>query len=615
MHYLLTILAMLATGAGGTSTDGMQDTSRMNILFINIEDCNAGVWGCYGNPICKTPNIDRFASTAVRFDSAYCQAICCNPSRTSFLTGLRPLSTRVLLNSHVMNEHLPADMLTLPEMLKSRGFYTAVVGKLFHNLDYAERQLATFDRLEMSGKPKGWNGPGPILRFRALPPERSRKEPPPFSLKSKEFREWMAIAEARAMSGHPPDSPLDPQSKTIHDWAARQSDRYGDSGLTREQERDYQMAQVAVALLKEFAKSGKQFFLAVAQQRLHTPLVAPKKYIEMYDPAKIPDPPAPLESLKNFPYMKRATGGNPDFFMNQQPTKQQVREAIAAYYACASFADDNVGMVLDALEKEGLDKNTIVIFLGDHGFHLGDHNFWSKYSMLEATRRVPFIVRVPGAPANGNACREFVEFVDIVPTLADLLKFDAKNALEGASFAPLLVNAERPWKKAVFMTDGNGDHVVRTRQFSYLEFKSGKADVPVALYDLRKDPWETVNLADDPAYAKTRGELAELLHAGWKAALPPKRSDQMKTADAMQTEVLANISGDKAAKQKHLEQSQTAADRADRLAREVARQMIPFASIPTEKYLLFRFNQNVIGWTEAGRAALAKALASVKSNK
>ncbi len=143
-----------------------------------------------------------------------------------------------------------------------------------------------------------------------------------------------------------------------------------------------------------------------------------------------------------------------------------MREAIAAYYACVSFVDDNVGMVLDALEKEGLDKNTIVIFLGDHGFR-------SKYSMLEATRREVFIVRVPGAPADGKACREFVECVDIVPTLADLLKFDARNALEGISFAPLLADAGRPWKKAVFMTDGNGDNVVRTRQFSHLEFKSG----------------------------------------------------------------------------------------------------------------------------------------------
>lgn len=485
MRHLLTLLASLATAIAG-----LPDTSKMNVLLIDIEDTNASVLGCYGNPICKTPNLDRFAAGAVRFDSAYCQAFCCNPTRTSFLTGLRPPSTRVLSNGDVMNKHLPAGVLTLPEMLKNKGFYTAVISKLFHTVDYADRQLATFDRIELYDKPTGWSGPEPILKF--PPVKRARAANPPPKGKSKEYNEWRR----------------------------KQSDRYGDSGIAAEQDGDYRKAQVAVALLKEFAKTKKQFFLAVAQARPHTPLIAPKKYIEMYDPAKIPAPPAPLESLKNFPYMKRATGGNPDIFTRQQPTPQQVREAIAAYYACVSFVDDNVGMILDALEKEGLDKNTIVIFLGDHGFHLGDHNFWSKYSMLEATRRVVFIVRVPGAPANGKACREFVEFVDIVPTLADLLKFDAKNALEGTSFAPLLVDAGRPWKKAVFMTDGNGDNVVRTRQFSYLEFKSGKADKPSALYDLQKDPWETVNRADDPAYALAQKEMAELLHAGWKAALP-----------------------------------------------------------------------------------------------
>lgn len=487
----LVFLATVTLAAVGSAATGLPDTSKMNVLFINIEDCNASVFGSYSNPICKTPHIDRLAATGVRFDSAYCQAFCCNPTRTSFLTGLRPPSTRVLSNADVMNERLPAGVLTLPEMLKSRGFYTAVIGKLFHRVDYAERQLATFDRIEMYEKPKGWNGPGPILEFPAV--KRSRTAPPP---------------------------PKKTKGKEFNEWKRQQSDRYGDSGLAPEEEGDYRKAQVAVALLKEFAKTKKQFFLAVAQSRPHTPLIAPKKYIEMYDPAMIADPPAPLESLRGFPYMRRATGGNPDIFTRQQPSRQQAREAIAAYYACVSFVDDNIGMILETLEREGLDKNTIVIFLGDHGFHLGDHNLWSKYSMLEATRRVPFIVRVPGVPANRKVCREFVEFVDIIPTLAELLRFDPKNALEGISFAPLLVNPEQTWKKAVFMTDGNGDNAVRTRQFSYMEFNSGKADVPVALYDLQKDPWETVNVADDPAYAGARKEMATLLQSGWRAAQP-----------------------------------------------------------------------------------------------
>ena len=482
------MLAAMAAVAGSAAAADPPDTSKMNILFINIEDCNAGVLGCYGNPICKTPNLDRFAATAVRFDSAYCQAICCNPTRTSFLTGLRPLSTRVLSNGDVMNEHLPADVPTLPEMLKNRGLYTAVIGKLFHTLDYAERQLATFDRIEMYQRPQGWTGPKPLLQFLPLP--QALRDPAPKDEKSKAFREWRA----------------------------RRSDRYGDSGLTREQEHDYRMAQTAVALLKEFAQSKRQFFLAVSQSRPHTPLIAPKQYVDLYDSAKIPDPPAPVESLRNFPYMPRATGGNPDIFMKQQPTKQQAREAIAAYYACVSFVDDNLGMILETLDKEGLADSTIVVFLGDHGFHLGDHGCWSKYSMLEATRRVPLIVRVPGMPANGQVCRRFVEFVDLVPTLGELVKLDLPKNLEGSSFVPLLADPSQSWKKAVFMVDGDGGQVVRTQKYSYLELKKGP--VRTALYDLEQDPWETVNLANDPASAEARQELAELLKQGWKAALP-----------------------------------------------------------------------------------------------
>jgi len=349
--------------------------------------------------------------------------------------------------------------------------------------------MAVFDRIEMYPRPQGWTGPEPILTF---PPVAKRKPADP--------------------------APKDQKSKAFQEWRRRNSDRYGDSGLSREEEHDYRAAATAGAVLKEFAKSERQFFLAVTQSRPHTPLVAPKKYIDMYPPDSIPLPPAPPAECVKFPYMKRATGGNPDIFMQQQPTPQQVREAIAAYYACVSFVDENVGLILDALDAAGLADNTIVVFLGDHGFHLGDHGFWSKYSMLEGTRRAPLIVRVPRAPANGRACAEFVEFVDLVPTLGELVRLDLPQNLEGLSFAPLLVQPDRPWKRAVFLVDGDKGQVVRTKQFSYMEFVKG--EMPAALFDLEKDPWETINVVDDPQYAAARRDLAALLHAGWPAALP-----------------------------------------------------------------------------------------------
>jgi arylsulfatase A-like enzyme len=284
------------------------------------------------------------------------------------------------------------------------------------------------------------------------------------------------------------------------------------------------MAATAAALLRHFAKEAgpQRFFLSVSQSKPHTPLISPKKYVDLYDPQKIAAPPAPVDSLVNFPshYLKRGRGGNPDIFRDAQPSPQQAREAIAAYYACITAVDDNVGMILDTLDETGLSKNTIVIFLGDHGFHLGDHGFWSKYSMLEATRRVPFIVRVPGAPANGRVCRQFVELVDLLPTIGDLAGLKLPSNLEGISFTPLLVNSERAWKQAVFMSGGPADrgHSVRTRGFSYLEYENTQP--ATALFDLQKDPTETTNLIDESEYEHARKELAALLKTGWRSALP-----------------------------------------------------------------------------------------------
>ncbi len=484
-------VALIAPSLAAAATAVLPDTSKMNVLFIIAEDWNAGTPGCYGNTICQTPNLDRFSRTAVRFDAAYVQAVSCNPSRSSFLTGQRPLTTQVWNNSQNMGQRLPPTTRTLPELLKQKGFTTAVIGKFFHTVEYAPKQLLAFDRIESYGKPPGWKGPEPILTF------------PPVK---------------RQVTGD--SAPKDKKSPAYREWRKQHSDRYGDSGLAPEEEGDYRISQTAAALLQEFARSKQQFFLSVHQSRPHTPLLAPKKYIDLYDPDKIPDPPAPPARVKDNLYPRRLTTGNPDIFMLKQPTARQAKEAIAAYYACVTFVDDNVGRILRALDEQGLAANTIVFIMGDHGFHLGDHGFWSKYSMLEATRRTPLWVRVPGAPGNGQVCREFVEFVDFVPTVTDLAGIKTPPNLEGLSFAPLLANPARPWKKAVFMVETPDNQVVRNRRFSYLEFKHGP--VPAALFDLAKDPWETVNLADNPAYAQPRREMAALLHAGWKAALPDR---------------------------------------------------------------------------------------------
>jgi len=488
-QFLMSSAAFLtASAACAKARTNSVDTSKMNILFINIEDCAAKVLGSFGNTICRTPNIDRLADTGVRFIAAHCQGVCCNPSRVSFLTGLRPSSTHVFNNGNPITECLPQGTPTLPELVKKKGFYAANVAKLFHG-KHKTPQLAIFDRLEMISKPAGWKGPGPILTFPPLPKELDS-----------------------------PPAPRDQNSKEYRQWRTASSNRWGISGLTDEQENDGRIARTASALLKEFSKTKKQFFLSVGSSRPHTPLICPRKYIEMYNPEDIPWPPAPPEKDKNVPGVATSFGQSHDIF----PEPEQAREVIAAYYGCVTFLDKQLGMVLDTLEETGLAKNTIVVFFADHGFHLGEHGVWSKYTLFEATTRVPLIVRVPGMPGNGKTCHELVELVDLVPTLGELVELDLPTNLEGTSFVPMLVDPARPWKKAAFTEWGKQGTTVRTKRYRYTE-RSYQGELVVELYDHGTDPWETVNLADDPAHAKGRAEMAKLLHTGWKAALPPGR--------------------------------------------------------------------------------------------
>jgi uncharacterized sulfatase len=198
-----------------------------------------------------------------------------------------------------------------------------------------------------------------------------------------------------------------------------------------------------------------------------------------------------------------------------------VRSAIAAYYACVSFVDAQVRIVLDALEREGLADDTIVVFTADHGFHLGEHGLWGKVTLFEQSTHVPLIVRVPGATANGRRCEQIVELVDLVPTLCDLWKQPPPRKLEGTSFAPLLAQPDRPWKQGAFsiskLKPGILGRSVRTRWFRYAEWDAG---LGVELYDLANDPFEQTNLIGDRRHARTAAEHTRLLHDGWRAARP-----------------------------------------------------------------------------------------------
>lgn len=489
----MSTLCLLLAAVFGVDAATWPKTNSMNVLMINIEDCRADVWGCFGNKICQTPNIDRLANSGVVFDRAYCQYVCCNPSRSSFLTGLRPLTTQVLSNADVSREKLPPGTLSLPQLVKRRGLYAANIGKLFHSSgSFNHEDMAVFDRIEFQNHPQGWRGPGPLLSF----PSVASSTP--------------SISEPK--KGEP----------GYDEWRRARSDRYGDSGLSEEQEADGKYARTAVAMFKEFVQQGgQQFFLSLGSSRPHTPLVCPKKYLDLYDPAQIPLPHAPRSADRGVPDIAVRFGRSADIWTSRKPSDEEIKATIAAYYGCVTYLDTQLGLVLDELERSGLAENTIVLFFSDHGFHLGEHGHWSKYTLFEQSTRVPMIVRVPGNPANGSRCDEFVELVDLVPTLGELLAMNVPQNLEGTSFVPLLQRPKQPWKKAAFSVFGNQGQYqsVRTKQYRYTEWQHEGALIK-ELYDMNRDPWETVNLADQTHVGPQQSELAQLLHQGWTAAVP-----------------------------------------------------------------------------------------------
>ncbi|MCI0455961.1 MAG: sulfatase [Gemmataceae bacterium] len=454
-HLLVTLAALLlAAPAVRANPQGAgKPAKRPNVLFIAVDDLNTSV-GCYGHPLVKTPNIDRLAKAGVRFDRAYCQFPLCNPSRSSLLTGRYPTTTRVVDNLLWVRDRMP-DVVTLPEFFRLHGYVTLRVGKIFHGgLD----------------DQKAW------------------------------------------VEGGEPVKPRKPRTAEQAEQYRKQSDRWVAVEGKGEELPDYRTASKAIELLEKH-RDGP-FFLAVGFVKPHTPLIAPKRFFDHYDPAKLTLPAdfAAVPTVgKGVP--AEALTPNGDLFIKRQATKEEARRMTAAYYACVSFVDEQVGRVLEALDRLGLRENTILVFFSDHGFHLGEKGKWSKHgSLYEAGTRVPMIVAAPKAPANGKTSGRTVGLVDLYPTLADLARLPAPKGVEGQSLAPLLKDAQAAWDHPAFTVATRGKRLgrsVRTERWRYTEWDTeGKK---AELYDHKADPHELRNLAGEAAHADTVAALRRVL--------------------------------------------------------------------------------------------------------
>ncbi|HEV3120771.1 MAG TPA: sulfatase, partial [Isosphaeraceae bacterium] len=426
---------------------------RLNVLFIAVDDLNTRL-GCYGDPIVKSPQIDRLAARGVRFDRAYCQYPLCNPSRTSFLSGRRPDTTQIFNNQTEPRSTLGKNVLFLPETFHRYGYFTARVGKIAHD---TFSSLVSWDVDQAT--PKGASAETKAARQAAR----------------------AKAAEAGAL-------------KLTH-VATENRD---------EDEPDGRAAARVVALLEEH-KDGP-FFIAAGFHKPHLPWVAPKKYFRLYPPDQMPLPGGPANDRDDIPAVALTRTASDDDL-----TDAERRECIAAYHACTSFTDAQVGLLLDALDRLKLWDNTVVVLFGDHGFHLGEHGgLWRKMTVFEEAARVPLIVAAPGKVSKA-VCPRLVELVDLYPTLVDLCGLAKPEELEGTSFVPLLQDPNIPWKWAAFTIVYHGNKLgrsVRTERYRYTEWDGGAA---TELYDHELDPHEYNNLARDPGRAELIAELRQLL--------------------------------------------------------------------------------------------------------
>ena len=447
--------AALGVGAAGMAQGG----KRPNVLFIAADDLNTAL-GCYGHTVVKTPNIDRLAGRGVRFDRAYCQFPLCGPSRASLLTGLRPDTTKVLGNNVDFRDALP-DAVTLPQLFKNNGWYAAREGKMYHMNVPGEVTLPRFQderSWNHSSSPGGpENKSAGVLRHTG-PGGQSGMQ-------------WMPLADGQGQS-------------------------------------DTNAADRALALLDQH--KNEPFFLGLGFLRPHLPFVAPGRFYDMYPADKIPLPVNPPGDLDDIPAAHKAV--RPPIWNHMKMDEAGIRAARRGYYASTSFMDEQVGRVLDGVERMGLAGNTIVVFWGDHGWSLGEHTHWQKMSLMEEVARVPLIVAAPERKGNGQSCRALVEFVDLYPTLAELCGLRPPAGLAGESLTRLLEKPGQKFKKAAYTQIAFEDvtgRSVRTERYRFTQWQGQGGGEE--LYDHDKDPGEFRNLAQEPAAEKVVREHRALL--------------------------------------------------------------------------------------------------------
>ena len=447
------------------------ETGKMNVLFIISDDLTANALSCYGNKVCQTPNIDRIAASGTRFTRTYCQGTYCGPSRASFMSGYYPHATGVL--GYVSPRPAIGDRATWSQHFKNAGYYTARVSKIYHMDVPGGIEKGT----DGADDPVSW-----IEKFNSQGPE------------------WKAPGKGETLEGNPDGKKPVVGGNTFVVVEADGGDLVHSDGRT---------AAKAVELIEKH--KDEMFWLGVGFVRPHVPFVAPRSYFAPFLPYSRMDLPRKVPG--DWDDSPQA-GINYKTSVNMKMDIRRQKKAVGGYYASVAYMDAQVGKVIDALRKNGLEEKTIVIFTSDHGYHLGEHDFWAKLSLRDESAGVPLIISVPGKkPA---VCHSLTELLDLYPTVASLCGLEVQERLQGKDISRMLDDPAHTVREAAFsVAPMRKGFLLREDKWAYIQYGEDAA-AGIELFDMEQDPGQFNNLASSPRFAKTvmryRVKLADKLN-------------------------------------------------------------------------------------------------------
>jgi iduronate 2-sulfatase len=442
--------------------------TKYNVLFIFVDDLRPEL-GCYGSNYIHSPNIDKLAAQSTVFKNQFVTVPTCGASRASILTGQLPRAANELNNEAIEHKVLPANKKGAPESfvhaLRQNGYYTVGIGKISHSPD------------------------GYIYKY--LEPKGTQKELP-------ESWDEMLLDAGKwgtgwnAFFGYSNGSNRNKLNGAVKPYeSAEGNDETFVDGLT---------AKLAVNKLQELNKKGQPFFLGVGFFKPHLPFNAPKKYWDLYDESSIALTPSPGIPNNVNPASFHQSGEFNGFKLGEEKASltRPVSDAYArklrhGYYASVSYVDAQIGKVLAELKQLKLDKNTIVIVWGDHGWHLGDDRVWGKHTLSEWALRSPLMIKVPGS--KGASTDKVVSAIDIYPTLMELCGVKTWNKADGKSLLPLLKDPNcQKWDNVAYSYFRRGI-TVRTDHYRFTKYFR-KEQPATELYDHKTDPFENNNIAE-----------------------------------------------------------------------------------------------------------------------